>query len=160
MVTSPTNPFPSADDIGRSTAGGDPVRSGLGHTADTPWGSAGSAGSSESGASSGTVGTGGTVGEGGHTSADSAHSGQEVLDRVVRGAHQTVDRLADSVAPHVQRMSQGLGKAGDAMHSRADEVRELGDEWTESLRTTVREHPVAAVVTALALGVLLARMTA
>lgn len=82
-----------------------------------------------------------------------------MLDRVVRGAHETVDRLAETVAPHVQRLSQGFDQAGDTMHSRAGEMRDLGDEWTASLRTTVREHPVAAVVAALALGVLLARLT-
>lgn len=89
----------------------------------------------------------------------SAKSGQEVLDRVVRGAHDTVDRLAETVAPHVQRLSQGIGHAGDSVHSRAGEMREMGDEWTHSLRSTVRENPVAAVVAALALGMLLARLT-
>jgi hypothetical protein len=38
-------------------------------------------------------------------------------------------------------------------------MREMGDEWTHSLRSTVRENPVAAVVAALALGMLLARLT-
>ncbi len=96
---------------------------------------------------------------GASTSSDSPTGGQEMLDRVVRGAHETVDRLAETVAPHVQRLSQGIDQAGNAVHSRADDMRELGDEWTTSLRTTVREHPVAAVVTALAVGVLLARLT-
>jgi len=87
-------------------------------------------------------------------------SGQEMLDRVVKGAHETVDRLAEGAAPHVQRLSQGVNKAGEMLHERAGGMRDLGDEWTHSLRITVREHPVAAVVTALAVGVLLARLTA
>jgi ElaB/YqjD/DUF883 family membrane-anchored ribosome-binding protein len=82
-----------------------------------------------------------------------------VLDRVVRTAHDTVDRLAQSVAPHVQRLTEGASKTNSSMHARAGQAREVGDEWTESLRTTVRENPVAAVVAALAVGVLLARMT-
>ena len=128
---------------------------------------AGSAGSAGNASSTGSAGTGAHMAsnresqrEGSSSNnGDSSKGGQEVLDRVVRGAHETVDRLAETVAPHVQRLSQGFGHANDAMHSRAGEMRELGDEWTDSLRTTVRDHPVAAVVTALALGVLLARLT-
>ena len=35
----------------------------------------------------------------------------------------------------------------------------MGDEWAESLRCTVRENPLAAVATALVVGVLIARLT-
>lgn len=83
----------------------------------------------------------------------------DLLDRVVEGAHQAIDRLADGAAPHVQRLQQGVADAGDALHERAGQAREMGDEWVESLRGTVREHPLAAVATALAVGVLIARLT-
>jgi len=76
----------------------------------------------------------------------------DVLSRVVRGAHDTLDRLAESAAPHVQRLQEGVG-------GRAAQVKEVGDEWAESLRCTVRDNPLAAVATALALGVLIARLT-
>jgi ElaB/YqjD/DUF883 family membrane-anchored ribosome-binding protein len=76
----------------------------------------------------------------------------DMLSRVVRGAHDTIDRLADSAAPHVQRLQQGVGV-------RAEHVKEVGDEWAESLRCTVRDNPLAAVATALAVGVLIARLT-
>ena len=134
MADSPANQFPKADDSGPSSAG--------------------SAGSTGTGAQTASP----RESQGEHPRVN-PNGGQEVLDRVVRGAHETVDRLAETVAPHVQRLSQGFDQAGDTMHSRAGEMRELGDEWTASLRTTVREHPVAAVVAALALGVLLARLT-
>lgn len=83
----------------------------------------------------------------------------ELLDRVVETAHQAIDRLADTAAPHVQRLQQGMASAGDALHQRADQAREMGDEWAESLRCTVRENPLAAVATALVVGVLIARLT-
>lgn len=79
---------------------------------------------------------------------EGARSGDDVLARVVHGAHETIDRLAETAAPHVQRLSEGTGH-----------MREVGDEWTESLRTTVRENPLAAVATALAIGMLVARIT-
>jgi ElaB/YqjD/DUF883 family membrane-anchored ribosome-binding protein len=82
-----------------------------------------------------------------------------LLDRVVQGAHETIDRLADSAAPHVQRLQQGMASASDSLHERADLARETGDEWAESLRGTVRDNPLAAVAAALVAGVLIARLT-
>lgn len=84
----------------------------------------------------------------------------DLFSRIVRGAHEAVDRLAGSAAPHVQRLQEGMSTANDSLHTRSDDMRVMGDEWAESLRTTVREHPVAAVATALAVGVLVARLTA
>jgi ElaB/YqjD/DUF883 family membrane-anchored ribosome-binding protein len=55
------------------------------------------------------------------------------MERVVRGAHQTID----------------------ALHERTRQWRGLQDEWTECARVTVRENPLATVATALALGALL-----
>jgi ElaB/YqjD/DUF883 family membrane-anchored ribosome-binding protein len=77
---------------------------------------------------------------------------EDMLSRVVHGAHQTIDRLADTAAPHVQRLQEGVG-------ARAEHVKEISDEWAESLRCTVRDNPLAAVATAMALGVLIARLT-
>ena len=83
----------------------------------------------------------------------------DVLNRVVQGAHQAIDKLAETAAPHVQRLEQGVHSTSDTLHARADQARELSDEWTESLRTTVRENPLASVAAALAIGLLLAKLT-
>lgn len=69
------------------------------------------------------------------------------LERVVQGAHHTIDRLAERAAPKVQRMHDG-----------AERARQVGDEWIEDLRGTVRERPLAALATALVVGVLIARL--
>lgn len=79
-------------------------------------------------------------------------SGSDMLGSVVQGAHATIDRLAQSVEPTVRKLQDGVG-------ARSEHMRELGDEWAESLRCTVRDNPLAAVATALALGVLIARLT-
>jgi len=83
----------------------------------------------------------------------------DLLQRVVQGAHQTIDRMADTAAPHVQRMQEGMHSAGDMLNHRGEQVRDMGDEWAESLRATVRENPLAAVAAAVALGLLVARLT-
>jgi len=87
------------------------------------------------------------------------NTGNDLLDRVVQGAHETIDRLAETAAPHVQRLQDGVLNANDTLQSRAGQLRETGDEWAESLRTTVRDNPLAAVATALAVGMIISRLT-
>jgi ElaB/YqjD/DUF883 family membrane-anchored ribosome-binding protein len=85
--------------------------------------------------------------------------GADLLGRVVDTAHQTIDRLADRAAPAVGKIEDGVYGAGDALRERADQIRDVGGEWVDSMRTSVREHPVAAISIALAVGMLLARMS-
>lgn len=81
----------------------------------------------------------------------------DLLGRVVETAHTTIDRLAERAAPHVGKLEGSVGGAGEMLGERADQVREMGAEWVDTLRNSVREHPVAAVGIALAVGMLLAR---
>jgi len=90
-------------------------------------------------------------------SRDTGARADDLIGRIAQSAHETIDRLAETAAPHVNRLQENL--SGDALQMRADEMRELRDEWTESLRCTVRENPLAAVGVALAVGVLIARLS-
>ena len=81
-----------------------------------------------------------------------------ILDRVVRSAHDTIDRLAETAAPHVQKLEATVGSASEQLQANAERARELGDEWAESLRCTVRDNPLAAVAVALVAGALIARL--
>jgi hypothetical protein len=83
----------------------------------------------------------------------------ELLNRVVPGAHDSLDRLAVSTAPQVQQLEAGLAAAGSKLQAGADCARRTGSEWTEDLRSTVRKHPLATVAAALAAGALIARLT-
>ncbi len=85
----------------------------------------------------------GTTSSGGTASGTTA----DPLNRVVQGAHQTIDKLAQRAAPTVQRMQDSAGR-----------VRETGDEWIENLRSTVREKPIASLATALMFGMVVARL--
>jgi ElaB/YqjD/DUF883 family membrane-anchored ribosome-binding protein len=83
----------------------------------------------------------------------------ELLDKVVRSAHQSLDRLAETAAPHLGQLEHSLSGAAEALQSRGEHWRETGDAWAEELRSTVREHPLAAIGVALAVGMLLARLS-
>jgi ElaB/YqjD/DUF883 family membrane-anchored ribosome-binding protein len=90
-------------------------------------------------------------------SRDSALGADDLIGRIAQSAHETIDRLAETAAPHVNRLQETL--SGDALHQRADDMRDLRDEWTESLRCTVRDNPLAAIGVAVAVGVLIARLS-
>lgn len=81
------------------------------------------------------------------------------MQRVVEGAHATIDHLAESATPHVQRLESGLNTANEKMHRGVEQAREHADAWAENLRDTVRANPMGAVGCAFGLGWLIARLT-
>ncbi|MBB2487671.1 DUF883 family protein [Mitsuaria sp. WAJ17] len=85
-------------------------------------------------------------------------SGKEALDRWVERLHAGIDRLAGAAAPRLQRLQDGVSATRSTLRRQAHLVREDGEEWAESLRCTVREHPVTAVALAAAVGLLLGRL--
>ena len=83
----------------------------------------------------------------------------DLLNRAVQAAHATIDRVADSAAPTMRQLSERVAGADDALQAKADQWRELRDEWAESVRGTVRSNPLACIAGAVALGALIARIT-
>lgn len=83
----------------------------------------------------------------------------EMMTRVVKGAHESIDRIAERATPPLEQLEHGLAQTGEVLHGKAEQWRATGDEWAESLRGSVREHPLAAVAAALAAGVVIARLT-
>jgi ElaB/YqjD/DUF883 family membrane-anchored ribosome-binding protein len=82
-----------------------------------------------------------------------------LTDRMAQGAHHTIDRLAENAGPRIERMEGALADATGQLRDQVRHVREKGDEWTDSLRATVRRHPLSVVATAVAVGALIARIT-
>ncbi len=93
-----------------------------------------------------------------HAGNGAAFQSQALTDRLAQGAHHTIDRLADTTAPHVQRLEEAVAGASQKLKDQARHARDVGDEWTEDLRSTVRRRPLTAVVTALAIGALMSRL--
>ena len=82
-----------------------------------------------------------------------------LLRNAVQGAHETIDRLAESAAPAVRQLGESVSAAEDALHAKTDQLRETRDEWVEGVRSTVRSNPLACVAAAFALGAVIARIT-
>lgn len=80
-----------------------------------------------------------------------------LLKHAVRGAHDTIDRLAGRAEPVVRQLGESVAAAEGALHAKAGQLRQTGDVWVDGLRCSVRSHPLTAVAVAAALGALLAR---
>lgn len=83
----------------------------------------------------------------------------ETMRRVVQGAHATIDRLAETAEPMVARLADSMGGTAGSLQEQAEHLRQMGDEWTENLRGSVRQHPLTAVAIALGVGLLIARLS-
>ena len=64
-----------------------------------------------------------------------------VIERVTRSAHDAVDSVAAKVSSVADGLQGGVHKGGDTR-----------DEWIESARDAIRQHPFAAVAGALVIG--------
>jgi ElaB/YqjD/DUF883 family membrane-anchored ribosome-binding protein len=87
-----------------------------------------------------------------------AASGDKTVERVVQGAHDAVDRIAEKAVPAVEKLRAGVNQAADTLQSQADQLSEMQKQWVESARTCVRDHPFASVAVAVAAGMLLGRL--
>jgi ElaB/YqjD/DUF883 family membrane-anchored ribosome-binding protein len=67
-----------------------------------------------------------------------------LLKRVTQSAHDAVDGMAAKISSTVDGLQGGASKVG-----------ETRDEWLESAREAVRQHPLAAIGTAVLIGLAL-----
>ncbi|MBI5271756.1 MAG: hypothetical protein HY856_18990 [Burkholderiales bacterium] len=70
------------------------------------------------------------------------------FERVVSGAHGAVDSAAESLA-----------QAAEQLRHKAARMAELEREYMEAARGCVRDHPMASVAAAAAIGWLIGRMS-
>lgn len=95
----------------------------------------------------------------GHDTPGAAVAPQALTERIAQGAHRTIDKLAETAAPHVQDAEDAYASARQQVKQQARQARDTGNEWADGLRVTVRCHPLAALATAFAVGALMARIT-
>ena len=84
----------------------------------------------------------------------SAEGGANVVQRVAEGAHTSIDQ--------VQRVAEGAHASIDQVQRGVErgiaQARDATDQWSGSMREMVREHPLASVGGAFALGMVFARL--
>ena len=78
-----------------------------------------------------------------HEVGDKAHAG---VDRLTRGAHDTIDRVASAATHAAERFTDGR-------------LAHQAQEWRTTTSSYVREHPLTAIGIAVEAGYLLSRLT-
>ena len=81
------------------------------------------------------------------------------VDRMAQTAHDAIDRLAAKAGPVIDRLQGSATSTGESLRAKADQFGQLEEQWVESARTYVRENPLAAVGIAVAVGLLIGKMT-
>ena len=71
-----------------------------------------------------------------------------LLKRMTQRAHDAVDSVSERIGSAVDGVQGGVAKAGDTR-----------DEWVESAREAIRQHPFAAIGTAVLVGLALRSLT-
>jgi ElaB/YqjD/DUF883 family membrane-anchored ribosome-binding protein len=82
-----------------------------------------------------------------------------MLDGPVQSAHDSIDRLADGAAPTLRQLGDSASAAQDALQEKTRQLRETSDQWADSMRAKVRGNPLLSIVAAVALGVMVTRLT-
>lgn len=91
---------------------------------------------------------------------EAAAPADDAMERAVQNVHAIIDRVAETAGPAIDRLLSGVNNATETLQSSADDFGEMQERWIESLRGTVRDHPLASIAVAVAAGVLLSRLTA
>jgi ElaB/YqjD/DUF883 family membrane-anchored ribosome-binding protein len=108
----------------------------------------------------GTTGTYGTTGTTGASNGiGSTGSSANVVDRVAQSAHEVVDRVAAKAGPAMEKMRSSASGYKEQLHAKADQFGAMEEQWMESARGYVREHPFTAITVAVVAGMLIAKMT-
>lgn len=81
-----------------------------------------------------------------------------LLAQAARGAHDTIDRLADGAAPAMRQLGDRVAATEKALLEKTEQLRDTRDAWAEGVRTTVRSNPLVIVAAAFALGAVIARI--
>lgn len=87
------------------------------------------------------------------------HAAVGLLRQAVRGAHHSIDRLADGVAPTVGQLGERAAAVQQTWRHRATQWGEASEVWAAGARSTVCRHPLTCIAAALAVGAVLARLT-
>ncbi|MGQ8879218.1 DUF883 family protein [Delftia sp. NA_296.1] len=82
----------------------------------------------------------------------------EMINRMEEAAHASIHQAANAAAAQVQQVQESIQQATDSVHATSRQWRETCEEWTQCARTAVREKPLRSIATALAVGLLIARI--
>lgn len=93
------------------------------------------------------------------TTESAASRTHSTVDRVAQTAHEAIDRLAAKAGPAIDRLRGSATSTGESLRAKADQFGQMEEEWVEQTRSYVRENPLAAVGIAVAVGLVIGKLT-
>lgn len=88
------------------------------------------------------------------TSGSAQRTAEKGIEGYGKTAHQAVDRATEAAAA----MAGRIGEHAEALGAKGEELLEMRDQWVQSAREYVREHPFQSIGIAAAAGYLLSMM--
>lgn len=105
----------------------------------------------QTGTTAGTPGTGATTSNG-------VGATDDVVDRVAARAHETIDRVAAKAGPAVEKLRESASTYREQLHAKADRLGALEEQWIDSARSYVREHPFTSLAVAAVASMVIAKI--
>ena len=84
---------------------------------------------------------------------------QGTVDKLTEQASAGLSRLSDTAQQTMGRVSQAASQAASRLSEKGHEFYDMRGEYVESARSYVREHPIAAIGIAIAIGLVISRLT-
>jgi ElaB/YqjD/DUF883 family membrane-anchored ribosome-binding protein len=81
------------------------------------------------------------------------------LGQLQQTAQQTVDRVSEAASQTADRVTEAASQAARQLSAHTDELWAMQERALDSTRTYVKAHPIAAVGIAVAIGLLLSKLT-
>ena len=85
--------------------------------------------------------------------------GASTTERIAEQASAGLSRLGDTAHQTMGRVSDYASHAADRLSERGHELIDMQGRAWESARIYIREHPLAAIGIAIAVGLLISRLT-
>ena len=81
-----------------------------------------------------------------------------LVDRLMQGAHEAVDRVGSKAAPALEKLTESASAARQSLETKADKLATVQGEMLDSARTYVRDRPFTALAAAALIGALAVTM--
>jgi ElaB/YqjD/DUF883 family membrane-anchored ribosome-binding protein len=92
-------------------------------------------------------------------STPSAASTGRHAENLADKATESLGRLSESAQQTMNRVTDAASQAANRLSERGQELWEMRGEAVDTARSYVREHPIATIGIAIAIGLLISRLT-
>jgi ElaB/YqjD/DUF883 family membrane-anchored ribosome-binding protein len=93
------------------------------------------------------------------TGMQGSQSGSGTVEKLTEQASAGLGRLSETAQQTMGRVTEAASQAASRLGERSRELYDMQDEYVETARSYVRQHPIAAIGIAIAVGLVISRLT-